>query len=570
MRRIRRELVAVTVVLGLLAVAGRDARADEVDDLVKLVSSKPPAMDEDEWREKRRDAAKKLGKLGDKRAVPALIRVVETETFDVVAEHAIDSLGRLGDDRAVPALQDVVADTSRDRYARDLARKALRKLGASASGGGSNKSDDDDDDGGVGNSGGGSGSSVGSSTNATVADGPSFDEDILAASEVLQLAVGGASLTYDSVREVAVLDGQVDARYWRQLEKPSAGYGYGGRASIAGGLIDLPGGGTASESLVFNGFGGGDARFYLGGGDLYGAVEGGLALSTTALKVERAGGGNTTRELVFGADINAGLGVGYGRVLDVGAGLRLRRIELALAQARVLGRPITPDLAARIMRAWWALRGEQGTHDRLVATVKILREAGVLLGEPDASTTYKLLEVLRDGQLDHRMQGLDVRLGVAESYLVRDPIVPVADGRVETLLLRARYGMQATSTVNEIVGEGFGRLRVLADDGEPAPWSVGAAAAWRRYAYSDYFDPIGALEVRAEVGLSDYDNGNAKGSRLGGGVGWIWSPSRASRYRLAANASLESGEFFLGATFEAVYGFLDVGYVGAAPYAALK
>jgi len=48
-----------------------------------------------------RNAAKSLGKLGDKRAVPALIGCVEQECASV---GAVRALGKIGDERAVPAL----------------------------------------------------------------------------------------------------------------------------------------------------------------------------------------------------------------------------------------------------------------------------------------------------------------------------------------------------------------------------------------------------------------------------------------------------------------------------------
>jgi hypothetical protein len=146
----------------------------------------------------------------------------------------------------------------------------------------------------------------------------------------------------------------------------------------------------------------------------------------------------------------------------------------------------------------------------------------------------------------------------------------VADGRIESLLARARYGRQLASTTTELVGEGFARLRVLAGD-DPAPWSAGAAAAWRSFVYSDHFDPIGALEFVAEAGISDDDSDQiGLATRLGGGVGWLWVPNRASQFRLRANLAIESGEIFIGATFEATYGLLDVGFVGPGSVTAFK
>lgn len=562
-----RRPVALAIAFLIWVLPATVVHADEVDDLVGLLSKKPAGMDGDAWKEERREAAKKLGRLGDRRAVPALIHIVETETFDVVAEHAIESLGKLGDDRAVPALQAVAADSSRDRYARDLARKALAKLGAKAeptSGGG------DTTAGGMLTSGGG-GTAVGAGSNAAIPDGPVFADDVLAASEVFQLVAGGADLSWDTVRDQTSLAGDAQARYQRNVETRSRGYTYGGDVKLAAGAIDFSGDDSGSQSITTDIGVHGDARFHWNDGPIYGAALGALGLSVSAIKVSRPGMDNNTKEMRTGADVHAGLAVGHGRVIDLGEALRLRRIELALEKARVLGRPITPDLAARLMRTWWAMRGEQGAHGRLVATVKLLREAGVLLGEPDASVSYQLLQVLLDGQLTHRPDGVDLRVGVAESYLVRDDDTPVPDGRIESLLVRARYGRQLASTTTEMVGEGFGRLRVLAGDGEPSPWSAGAAAAWRSYVYSDHFDPIGALEIVAEAGISDDDSDQiGLATRLGGGVGWLWVPNRASQFRLRANLAIESGEVFLGATFEATYGLLDVGFVGPSSFGAFK
>ncbi len=568
MPRARRSVALVLLILiaGLCA-RSRSARADEVDDLIQLVQHKPAGMAEDQWKEERRDAATKLGKLGDKRAVPALIQVVQTESFDVVAENAIDALGKLGDKRAVPVLKQVAADDSRDRESRAKARKALSKLGAKAE----PQTGDDDDDlglGVVGNSG-TTTTTVGASRPKKIPDGPAFSDDTLAATDRFTIAAGAAHLNYDTQRQIASLDGDVTGTYRHEIERKSVAYGYGADLHVTAGAIDLPGSGTASEALVLDAALAGDSRFYWNPGGIYGAVEGALDLSVTGVKVERMGPGNTTKELLLGANLAAAVGGGYGRQIDLGEALRLRRIEMALEDARALGRPITPDLAEKILRTWWALRGEVGAHDRLVATVSILREAGVLLGEPDASLTYRILQILTDGQLDHRASGLDVRLLVSESFLVRDDLTGVPDGRVETLLLRARYGQQMTSTVQELVGEAYARKRILAGM-DPAPWAAAASAAWRRYVYSDHDDPIGAFEVRAELGASNDDTGQGLAPRMAGGIGWLWAPSRASHLRLSANAVLEGGEMFLGATFEGTYGFLDVGFVGQGAYGAVK
>jgi hypothetical protein len=562
---------SITLLIAFIVAAAipSDARADEVDDLIQLMRTKPDGMDRAEWKEKRRSGAKKLGTLGDKRAVDVLIWLVETEEFDVVAENAIAALGKLGDEKAEEILQSVYADKSRERYVRQLAKTALAKLGSKPDG---RKGDKDDDKGDGAALGGGGGASIGDS-DAEVPDGPTFGEDVLGSTHRLTFALGTAHLEYDTVRDRPELDGSVAAEYERTIDYAKKAYRYGGDAELAGGAVDFDGADSASRVGVLSVEANGEARFYTSGGTWYGMLNGALGGSTMVAKVDRPpnnNGGQNTDEVRFSADVHGGLAVGYGRVLDMGEALRLRRIELLLEKAGQLGRPIAPDLAERIMRAWWSLRGEQGTHDRLVVTVTMLREAGVLLGEPDASTTYKILQVLEDGALDHRPRGLDINLGVAESYLIRDDAIPVEDGRVESVLLRATYGRQSSDGTSEIVGQGFGRYRILAPDGSDSPYAVGAVGAWRRYVYNDNQDLSGALEFGAEAALAKTGEDFNLSGRLGGFVGWQWIPSRASRFRLTANVAVESEEIFFGASFEATYGLLDVGYVGAGGYGTLK
>src|SRR5262245_25284915 len=104
------------------------AQPSDVPGLIKLVETQPPDMDKSAWREKRRDAARKLAASKDKRAVPVMIKLAETELYDIIGEIAIEALGNLGDASAVPVLQKIANDSSREKPQRDLAKKALAKL----------------------------------------------------------------------------------------------------------------------------------------------------------------------------------------------------------------------------------------------------------------------------------------------------------------------------------------------------------------------------------------------------------------------------------------------------------
>src|SRR5690349_15998380 len=120
------------LVIAALLAAATAAHAQNVDvpGLVKLIENQPADMDRPAWKEKRRDAAKKLAQSKDKKAVPELIKLADTETFDIIGEIAIEGLGNLGDASAVPTLQKIANDPARAPHQKNLAKKALAKLGA--------------------------------------------------------------------------------------------------------------------------------------------------------------------------------------------------------------------------------------------------------------------------------------------------------------------------------------------------------------------------------------------------------------------------------------------------------
>jgi len=71
-------------------------------------------------------AALLLGKVGDNTAIDPLIRALDAPGYQTPL-YAAESLGRLGDKRAIPALR-YLLDNSRDRL-QDAVHTALEKLG---------------------------------------------------------------------------------------------------------------------------------------------------------------------------------------------------------------------------------------------------------------------------------------------------------------------------------------------------------------------------------------------------------------------------------------------------------
>jgi hypothetical protein len=550
--------VAIVAAACALAAAPRAARADEVGDLINVIERQPAGMDRITWKEKRRDAAKKLGASGDPRAVTALIEVVETETFDIIGEIAIDALAELGDPAAIPVLAAVAADPARDTAQRDKAERALARLGTAPGratgepeprlvdpGRGPPRSDDR-------------------------AAGPRWDDDVLAASEELTFAAGAASLSWDSVRRRTTFDLDVAGHFRRSVDRERSAIVYGADAAVLGATRN-PEGRQVSRLVGAVAAAHGELRGYARSG-IYGVVFGTARLEATRLTyVDDDDPGQDNFDRWYALDLQLALGGGWGRVLDVGTRLRVARIASALERGRALGRPIDDELARRLQSAWWTTRGDLGGHRRLTTTVRILRDAGVLLGEPDAGTTYELLQILDDPQLDGRASGIDVQLAFGEGLLERwrfpaeerpGPAEGLADGRVESLLIRARFARQLGDT-SDVGAEVHGRYRVLAPDDPPtpSPWSLGARGRWRTFVYGDHFDPTGALDVAAQLVVSDDDLAATDlGVRLGGELGWTWIVSRASTVRVAAAATVDAGELFVGARLEAAYGLLDGAY----------
>jgi hypothetical protein len=355
-------------------------------------------------------------------------------------------------------------------------------------------------------------------------------------------------------------------------------WGFGVGAHVIGGLIN-PDGRAQSRGTLIGLTGNGEARFY--NGKLYGIGKAALGTQITYIKfkddMDASQDNNDTR---FAADLQIALGAGFGRVVDVGSAIRVRRLARTLDAAKALGKPIGEDVSKKLQLTWWALRGERSQYRALVSTVAILREAGILLVEPDAGLTFELLNVLRDTQLFQRPSGFDAQVLFGEGFLIRpDDNDPMDDrpasgeeGRVEQLLVSAGYGAQLADDTVEISGTGYARYRLFAPGegsgkDQPTPFFAGATARLRKFTYGEHGDQFGAIDLGADLRVSsDGDNvfdGNDErdlGLRLSGQLGFTYFMNQASGIRLAGTVAADGGEFFLGASLSFTYGLLDVGY----------
>jgi len=102
----------------VIALLATPARADKVDDLSRMLATDPSYK-------VRVQAALVLGKLGDKRAVPALVKALK-DSNATVRTVSCGALGRLGDSSAVGPLKEAAKDG--ESMVRQAAEKALQQL----------------------------------------------------------------------------------------------------------------------------------------------------------------------------------------------------------------------------------------------------------------------------------------------------------------------------------------------------------------------------------------------------------------------------------------------------------
>jgi HEAT repeat protein len=120
---------AIPGLLKLVEDSDSDVRRSAADALGKIGDAQaiPGLLKlvEDSDSDVRRSAADALGKIGDAQAIPGLLKLVEDSDSDV-RRSAADALGKIGDDQAIPGLLKLVEDSDSD--VRRMAADALGKI----------------------------------------------------------------------------------------------------------------------------------------------------------------------------------------------------------------------------------------------------------------------------------------------------------------------------------------------------------------------------------------------------------------------------------------------------------
>jgi hypothetical protein len=400
---------------------------------------------------------------------------------------------------------------------------------------------------------------------------------VIASSERLTFAAGSANLQIQTTpndnngnrNKHINFDTDVASKYERRMDAESRAIAIDGDAKLVG-AFNKSGVRGSSKGVLFNVGLGAEARFY--SNKIYGVGKAAGALSIQYINYRDENdnsGGSDIKDTTFAADLQIAIGGGFGRLVDIGSQIRVRRLARILDDSRALGKPIDAATSRKLQLTWWALRKERSQFRSLIATIAVLREAGILLGEPNAVITYQILSVLNDTSLFLRPSGLDANVVVAEGYLKRPTDMggncDTICGRVEQVIATAGYAQQVDDDKLELSGSAFARYRLLAPMGEPSPWSAGAGAGMRRFTYGQHGDVFGVFDLRGELAISsdgsaDPANPSDKALRIMGQLGFTYVLNQASGVRLAAEVAEDQGTIYLGASLQATYGLLDGTY----------
>ena len=563
-----RSVVAVLLALSLaLAALPGTAAADErADRMLRILKKRPRGMTTETWLEQRREAARELGRSKDKRAVPLLLQIIAKERFDVILEIAIDALGEIGDKRAVDPLRKLLNDPSLDSYVRDAVAGALKKLGA--------------DDGVVEPVKPPIKPPIKPPVKPPVKPPPDkdlatrlakeidpfgqlprlelkIDADLIARAERWQIVGGAADVHWDAAAETTTTRLAVASRHYRQVERRLYGYTIDGVLDLGFRYDDrstTDASWDLSHSLAINP----EIRFYpfrtdlpLLFGQISGGVSYGIGLADHPTFFDR--------RFSLAGTVTVGGGPGYGRVYDVGARLRLQRLEHVLKKAKLITGHIDRAVADQIIYAWYHERNRVGTFTHLGYTLDILRRASLLSEEPvDPATTYRLVRILDDPQLDNRPAGMMFRLGYGYA---RTMVKDVDDTTMGFLYATGEYLVQHLRSSFE------GRLRFFYEMyNDPDMYGMELEGGYSSYFYSKTYDPLGALSATFSAGLSNQQGGTFSDGGLGYRVllGGAYTRyfNRGSSVIAALKGGMDSGSPLVLFTLEARYGIAPGSFVG--------
>ncbi len=592
--RRRSALPAFVFTLGLCA-APRPVRAAPAEDDIALLERRPTGMDEEVWRTKRREAARRLAKSRSPKAVDALIRIVETERFDAVLTIAMESLAKIGDPRAIDALQRVYADRSVDAFVRRAAADAIAALGgtprddarllgvegAGAAAGAPGAA-------GVG------GPQLGAMGAASVA--PDAAEDV---SDVKPLPTN--VLARD--RDLAFVLGSLDLDANVPLRRPPGGARTGnpvladaGLGVVAryvderqrwgfrtdgtlwarvrnGDITAVPASdGSDDGDTLFIGQsleGVGSVHVYFGRTDAHAFASVGISQRVQSVRVEdvQATGidESALSDTRFGLDVVPAAGLGWGRHLAAGADLRIDALVAVLESENILTGEIPPAVRRALQVAVYRRANRFSTFPRLAAVLGVLRSNGLLAREPGPRLVHRIRSVLEDPSYLDRNLGIRVRAG-----FLFDAAIAQSDRFLREGDHNGAPFLQFLAGVPlDLEQQIDADLRFYYDVLGPLKgFSTDAGVSYTRFLHTKYSDYAGQVSVGARGGVSrrdlDLDQDGAPddtgiGYRALAHVGYTYAFARGSHIALSADVGVDSGRLVVGLSLGLRFGIVRSG-----------
>jgi hypothetical protein len=584
---LRRLVLSLLCALALqLAPIGNDALAeDQAERLLNILKKRPRGKALETWLEERREAARELGRLKEKRAVPHLLKIIEKERFDVILEIAIDALGEIGDKRAVAPLKKLLNDPSLDAYVRDAVAGALRKLGEEGpkppEGGGGTKPPK-------------GGGTKPPKIEEPEPPGPETREttdqdnlalrlaklqqpfgglaplelklpaDLLARMEKWEILGGAADVRWD--KRASLVSGSLSlaSHAFYQVERRAVGYSIDGQLDLGFRVTNTPAAPSAwdfNHSLNIYP----EVRWYPAQHDaplfclqLSGGVGYGLDFGAT--------GTMDDRRLAFASTISVGGGPAYGRMFDVGAKLRLRRLQIVMKKAGLLSGHIDRAVGDQLITAWYQLRNRVGSFWQLGYTLDILNRAGLLSAKEgiDPATLYRVIRILDDPQLLNRREGMMFRLGYGYA---RNFVRNGSDADLGFVYLTGEHAWQIGTTRALESSLRFYYEHIT----DPHLYGLTGKAGFVQYLYNPSYDPLGALSAFVSVGFNNQPgptsstntpNGwSGLGYQVMAGGSYARIFNRGTEISLAAQLGVQSGAplflVSLAAKYGVVYGAIS-------------
>jgi len=206
-------------------------------------------------------------------------------------------------------------------------------------------------------------------------------------------------------------------------------------------------------------------------------------------------------------DLNVSAGAGYGRVLDTGPSLMLKKLEQYLLRREIIRRPLGRDVGNEILLGWYSLRNERGHFRKLQHIVEVLTRYDLLQKPLGLEGIYIIHRIMTDWYIHHyRREGWIIRAAFDASARVEDQEAEDESSSTETQesWLGAYLYFEYAKTLYIDGDLGLEGLLYfdLGEQDSPYAWmTMTLSATYRQYLFNASFDSLGLLSLGTDLTL---------------------------------------------------------------------